>query len=286
MNSTLLDSELQYFLKIATANTLMAAADTLGLSQPALSRAMDRLEGKLGFKVFERSRKGIVLTAQGEDLLRKLKVLGEDLSSLVENIRNHSQDLSGEIKISGHQSILEDYLVPVYSTLLSTFPKVKFHLESKPSRQIVNDLLNGNCDIGLVVNPIEYSTLVMRPLFETQALFYSELKEVNRYFLSPHMIDLARFLKVIKKKFLDENNICFVDDYGVIGKLVKAKAGCGLLPMHVGQRFGLSVHREISEIFKINYKVKLVMSSSSVTEKKRQIIRKLEALVRDSISYK
>src|SRR5688572_23166926 len=96
-NSSLLDSELQYFLRIAKGRTLLSAAEDVGLSQPALSRAMTRLEDKLGFKLFKRSRNGVELTEEGEKLLLGVKDFNADLSNLVENIRNNSTELSGEL---------------------------------------------------------------------------------------------------------------------------------------------------------------------------------------------
>lgn len=280
MSSNLLDSELQYFLKVARAKTFLAASESLGLSQPALSRAMDRLEGKLGFKVFERSRTGVELTEQGEKLLFGIKDFGEGLNSLIENIRDHSKEVSGEVRISAHVSILQDYLIPIFPQLVEIFPKVRFHLESKNSRHVVDDLLSGRTDIGLVINPIEYSTLIMKTLTSTKAAFYSETKDVERYFLNPQMIDLNRFLKVIKKSFLDENSLFFVDDYDLIAQLVKSGHGCGLIPHHVANRFGLHESHELSQQFKVNHQLKVVISELSPSEKKKQIFRQIETLIK------
>lgn len=277
---SLLNFELQYFLQISKEKSFLSAAENLGISQPALSRAMDRLEEQLGFKVFLRSRSGIELTAQGSEFLSRIRPVNENIDSILKNIRDQSTDLSGEIRIGGHRSVLEDFILPLYPSLVSEFPLIRFHLETKLSKEVLAGVIERQIDIGLVINPIEYSHLIFRTLGPAKGLFYSEVKSPSRFYLHPQMMDMNRLLRVLKKKLLNENNVHFVDDYDLIAELVQKKMGCGLLPDHVGKRFGLRVDMDLSSLLRMNFDLRLVTSADHLDDKKRKVLRFLERQIK------
>lgn len=281
METSLLNYEIQYFLHISRAKTFLSAAESLGISQPALSRAMSRLEDQLGFKVLRRSRTGIELTAQGQELLERLRSVHENIDFILKNIRDRSEDLTGEIRLSGHKTVLQDFLIPHYPKLVKEFPLLRFHIEACSSRETIRKILNHDVDIGIAINPIEYSNLMFRSLRQTRGYFYSEIKKPTRYYLNPQMIDMNKLLRALKKRFLNESHIHFIEDYDLIAELVKNRMGCGLLPDHVGQRFALKQDDEISEIVKMNFELRLVVSSESLDDKKRKVVRFLENVLKN-----
>ncbi|WP_413288772.1 LysR family transcriptional regulator [Bdellovibrio sp. HCB337] len=280
MALSLLETELQYFLKMKEAKTLLAASDKLGISQPALSRALDRLEDKLGFKLYRRSRTGIELTEQGEELHLRMKSLQDEMTGIFEGIRDHQNEVTGEIKICGHKSVIQDFLLPIIGKLNHEFPKVRFHIETLPSRESLEAVLHRKMDIGIVINPVEYSALIIRQVAHTKGCFYSKTNSPKRVYLNPQMIDLTRLLRVMRKDLLDESSIQFVDDYDLIAELVKAGQGCGLLPNHVGERYKLELFERYASVLGPHYQLKLVGNSHSMSNSKRTVFRKLEQLIK------
>ena len=63
-------TELKYFLEVAKTGNITRASERLGVTQPSLTLALQRLEDKAGVTLLERSRKGSHLTRQGEALLK------------------------------------------------------------------------------------------------------------------------------------------------------------------------------------------------------------------------
>ena len=63
-------TDLKYFLEVAKTGNITRAAERLGVTQPSLTQAIKRLEGKSGMTLLERSRTGTTLTRQGEGLVK------------------------------------------------------------------------------------------------------------------------------------------------------------------------------------------------------------------------
>ncbi|MCW2935847.1 MAG: transcriptional regulator [Actinomycetia bacterium] len=82
---------LRYFLAVAEAGTFTQAAEILHVSQPALSQQIKKLEGELGFALFQRGTRQVTLTARGKDLISSARRVVE----AAEAYRNHARSLAG-----------------------------------------------------------------------------------------------------------------------------------------------------------------------------------------------
>ncbi len=82
---------LRYFLAVADAGTFTAAAEILHVSQPALSQQIRKLEGELGFTLFQRGTRQVTLTPHGRDLISSARQVVEAAQSY----RSHARSLAG-----------------------------------------------------------------------------------------------------------------------------------------------------------------------------------------------
>lgn len=275
--ASFLHHDLEYFLKIAENKTLLQSAEALGISQPALSRSLTRLEDHLGFKVLQRSRSGIRLTEQGQHLFQRLLQSQAEMTEMIEGVRSGETAFYGHVKMGAHSSLLLDYLMPLYPELLNEFPKINFQLEAKSSMEVLQDLVSEKLDLGLVINPTDYSTLILKNIGSTQALFYSDLKEPTRFFMNPQMVDLAKIMRLLRREGFDERNIYYISDYELIAKAVQEKLGCGLLPKHVAERFGLKTYASFLNSYKHQFQLFLAINSNHQNDKMKTILRFLES---------
>ena len=91
--------DIEYFAVIAEHGHLGRAADKLGLSQPALSKSLRRLEQALQVKLVKRTPKGIQLTSEGSVLLLRVRDLRLSLQSLGREIADVSEGRVGQLRI-------------------------------------------------------------------------------------------------------------------------------------------------------------------------------------------
>ncbi|HIX81624.1 MAG TPA: LysR family transcriptional regulator [Candidatus Erysipelatoclostridium merdavium] len=148
---------LQYFLAIARKETISKAAESLHITQPTLSRQMKGLEEQLGKQLFIRGNRKINLTEEGI-LLRQL---AEEIISLVEKteseIMHSDTTISGDIYIGSGETEGMRILAKVIDTCHKEYPKIKFHLYSGNSQDVVEKIENGLIDFGVLIEPADIS---------------------------------------------------------------------------------------------------------------------------------
>lgn len=148
---------LQYFLAIAREETISKAAESLHITQPTLSRQMKGLEEQLGKQLFIRGNRKINLTEEGI-LLRQR---AEEIISLVEKteseIMHSDTTISGDIYIGSGETEGMRILAKVIDTCHKEYPKIKFHLYSGNSQDVVEKIENGLIDFGVLIEPADIS---------------------------------------------------------------------------------------------------------------------------------
>lgn len=158
--------QLRYFLAVAEHNNFTRAADAVHVSQPSLSVQIQTLEDELGAPLFNRLGRHIELTEAGRILLLHAKRVVQDLEHAKEAIREVAGGERGRLAI-GTASTVNLYLVPpVVSQFRRHFPNVQLHIQSKPSIDIEQDLLDNQLDLGLCIFPVSNPRFVARKLFD------------------------------------------------------------------------------------------------------------------------
>lgn len=149
-------SHLKAFVTIANLGVMTRAAHALHLTQPALSAQIARLEETVGATLFDRSRRGMTLTDAGHTLLpfaRETLARLEDARLAIDELRGLSR---GSIALGGGATVTT-YLLP---QLLGRFhvehPAIRFYVREQPSRGVVDAVLEGDLDFGVVTLPLPY----------------------------------------------------------------------------------------------------------------------------------
>ena len=152
---------LQYFLAIARKETISKAAESLHITQPTLSRQMKELEEQLGKQLFIRGNRKINLTEEGI-LLRQR---AEEIISLVEKteseIMHSDTTISGDIYIGSGETEGMQILAKVIDTCHKEYPKIKSHLYSGNSQNVVEKIENGLIDFGVLIEPADISNMIL-----------------------------------------------------------------------------------------------------------------------------
>lgn len=144
---------LRYFLEIARAGNMSRAAETLHVSQPALSKQMKDLEQELGKKLFRRGSAGLNLTDEGM-LLRKR---AEDIVDMVDKTAGEFAALDdiagGEAYIGCAESHQIRYLARTIKAFKEKYPLFRYHLTSGNTEQVVERLDRGLIDFAVIAEP-------------------------------------------------------------------------------------------------------------------------------------
>ncbi|KIC20390.1 LysR family transcriptional regulator [Leisingera sp. ANG-Vp] len=117
-------ADLRFFAALTTEPSLAAAARALNVSAPAVSQRLAQIEGRLGLRLIERGRGRLVLTAEGEALLRRSDEILHRLAVLNEDMLAHRHQVSGPLRIIAPLGFGRIHVAPAVVSLTSSFPEI------------------------------------------------------------------------------------------------------------------------------------------------------------------
>ncbi len=160
--------QLQYFLRVADAANFTRAAEELGISQPALSRSIQRLEEELGQPVFERKGRSVALTEAGTLLQRR----AQHILSVIEDTKAEICDdgESGRVRIGAIPTIAPFFLPDVLRKFSQEFPRARLVVHEETTDKLIKSCTQGEIDVGVLALPISVKYLEVQELFEEELL--------------------------------------------------------------------------------------------------------------------
>ncbi|MFV0431844.1 MAG: LysR family transcriptional regulator [Alphaproteobacteria bacterium] len=144
-----MDKILRQFIDVADQKSINKAAKILGISQPALSRNMQRLEENFGKPLFHRASSGIELTQYGEVLYRRAQVMELEYQYALEEFKALEGISDGTIRIGSGYDWSLGLLPMITKKLNDQHPNVNFHIQNGHIKYLLNDLSSGRLDIVL-----------------------------------------------------------------------------------------------------------------------------------------
>lgn len=118
----------QYFLAVAAEGSVSAAARRMAQSHSTVIRRLDKLEGALDVRLFERFQSGYVLTATGEELLALLNPIDEGMQDVVRKIGGSNAALRGSIRVTTTDTLLEPVVLPAVAAFRLAYPGIRIQL--------------------------------------------------------------------------------------------------------------------------------------------------------------
>lgn len=166
----MLEGPLKTFLVLCELGRMSRAAERLGRTQPALSAQLARLEEDVGAPLFFRTPKGLVLTEAGGVFRRYVEVATTALNDGLEAVRALSDIEGGELTVGGGATVTSYLLPPVLRGFHERYPRVRLRVREQGSRQIIEGVLAGELDLGIVTLPVTEKRLHVEPWLEDELL--------------------------------------------------------------------------------------------------------------------
>ena len=146
---------LEYFCQLAVLGNFTRAARAVGIAQPALTVAIQKLEQEVGLKLINRADKNSLLTAEGEVLYK----LATQLLSQAKQVELELEELKelerGTIRF-GVSAMMGSYYFPkILTKFQQKYPKIKIHLVDQGTAALEKMLLNSELDLALVRGDLE-----------------------------------------------------------------------------------------------------------------------------------
>ena len=146
---------LQYFLAVAKEQNISAAAQSLHLTQPTLSRQLKELEEQLGKQLMIRGNRKITLTEEGMLLRKRAEEILDLVGRTEKEVMQSGDTISGDIYIGTGETDGMRQIAKTANILQQSYPNIHFHIVSGDAMDVCERLDKGLLDFGILLGDID-----------------------------------------------------------------------------------------------------------------------------------
>ena len=211
MNQTL--SSYRIFYAVANAGNISKAAKELYISQPAISKSIQKLEDSVGVRLFDRSSRGVTLTSEGELLYSHVKSAFETLSLGEEKLRRSIALGVGHLSIGVSSTLCKYILLPYLKDFIKKYPHINISIACHSTNQTLALLEDGKLDVGLIGKPENSKNIDFYCLREIEDIFVAT--DDYLHILKLRGVEPDQILQNSTLMLLDKENMTrqYIDDY-------------------------------------------------------------------------
>ena len=163
--------DLRGFVAVAELGSFHAAADALNLSQPALTRRLQKLEAALGVQLIDRDSRQVRLSAVGRDFFFKAKRLLDELDAAVLGIRELADQATGEVTIGAVPTATYYFLPRVIEDFNTEYPRIRIRILDLSANDVLEAVKRGQAEFGINLLGAQEPDLDFEPLLRDPFLF-------------------------------------------------------------------------------------------------------------------
>lgn len=202
------------FYEVAKTKNISKAAKELYISQPAISKAIGKLEQNLDCSLFSRNSRGVTLTKEGELLFEQIGVAFQAIKNGEDKIRLSNELGIGHLSIGVSTTLCKYVLLPYLKEYVNKNPHVKVSIYCQSSLETIEALEAGKIDIGLIGYPSSKNALSYKPIMNIHDTFVASANYLNNFALremitKESLINNATFMMLnkenITRKYVDSS---------------------------------------------------------------------------------
>ncbi len=211
MNQNL--SSYRIFYTVANTGNISKAAKELYISQPAISKSIQKLEESVGCKLFSRSSRGVVLTDEGKLLYEHVSEAFEALTMGEEKLKRSIELGVGHLKIGVSSTLCKYLLLPYLKEFIRQNPHISISISCQSTNDTLKLLEDNKIDIGLIGKPENLKNIHFDFLEEIEDIFVAAKDYLRN--LKARGIQKDHILQSSTLMLLDKNNMTrqYIDDY-------------------------------------------------------------------------
>lgn len=206
-------SSYRIFYTVAKTKNISKAAKELYISQPAISKSIQKLEDSLGCELFRRSSRGVLLTEEGELLYTHVSSAFETLTLGEDKLKNSLELGVGHLKIGVSSTLCKYMLLPYLKEFTKQYPHINISIVCQSTNESLLMLEDNKIDIGLIARPDSSRALSFYPIMEIEDIFVATTNYLD--ILMSRGVPKDQILQSSTLMLLDKQNMTrqYIDDY-------------------------------------------------------------------------
>jgi len=158
-------TQLTYTLAVADEGNFTLAAEKCFVTQPTLSMQVQKLEDELGVKLFNRNTKPIAMTPVGKKILTQARIIVEEAKRMQDVVATEKGEVKGDFTLGIIPTVMPTLLPLFLQTFIKKYPGVNLKIEDLTTVSIVNRIIEGKLDAGILATPLENPKIIEKPLY-------------------------------------------------------------------------------------------------------------------------
>ena len=212
------------FYTVANAGNISRAAKDLYISQPAISKSIQKLEESLGCKLFSRSSRGVILTEEGTLLYDHVKEAFESLTDGEDKLKRALALGMGHLQIGVSSTLCKHMLLPYLKEFIKRNPHISISIHCQSTNETLKLLDENKIDIGLIGKPENLKNFNFYFLDNIEDIFVATKEYVAN--LKERGISENDLLSNSTLMLLDKNNMTrqYIDEYLTANQIEAAES--------------------------------------------------------------
>ncbi len=169
--------QIGYALKVAANLHFKKAADECFVSPSTLSNAITEMEKQLGFQVFERDNRKVIVTSLGSDFIKKAQLIKLHLEDIRKISELQSEPLSHRLSIGIIPTISPFFIPMVLPKLAVEYPKLKLQIEEAQTEVLINRVKTGDLDMAILALPYDLKGMIAFKFWEEDFFWVSKTND-------------------------------------------------------------------------------------------------------------
>jgi DNA-binding transcriptional LysR family regulator len=170
-------NQLKIFYLASKLENLSRAAEELNITQPAVTKGIQRIQEFYEIKLVNRFGKKLVMTDAGKDLYRIAEKIFDLEAQAEENIREFQEQKKGHIRIQASESFGAYYLPAIINTFCKDHPLLRVSVNILPTETVIKNIAGLKTDIGFVSHRIDHEKVTCLEVLEDQMIFIAPLND-------------------------------------------------------------------------------------------------------------
>ena len=201
--------QLRYVVEISRCGSITAAAQRLFIAQPSLSKAIRELESELGITIFERSRSGVIFTADGMELLGQARLILEQTTTLKEHFSTTEKKDKPCLSVSAqHYIFMIDAVNDMMNGFLKDYDQYELRVRKCRTMEVIDDIVTQRSQLGVffLSNTTER---FMRGLLSKNEIEFTPLAEFGAHVYLRRSHPLAGCAELTEEQLLSYPYVCY-----------------------------------------------------------------------------
>ena len=238
-------ADLRAFVAVAKLSSFRAASEELHLSQPALSRRIEKLEDALGVRLFHRTTRKVDLTAVGREFNRRANDLLDGLEQSLLGIRDVSDRVTGEVTIACIPSAIRFFLPRILREYHERYPGIVVRVVDQGAADVLSTITRSEADFGLNYigtqdpqidfHPVKQESFVLaclkgHPLANKRTVRWSELAPYDYMSVTKASGNRVLLDSALSQQAVRPRWFCEAQHVSTLVNLVEAGLGVAAVP--------------------------------------------------------